>query len=42
MRPADGGKQQRIRLRGHDAVKAWVDGRAISDPLRYACALARA
>jgi len=26
MRPADRGKQQRIRLRGYDAVKAWVDG----------------
>ena len=26
MRPADRGKQQRIRLRGDDAVKAWVDG----------------
>jgi hypothetical protein len=26
MRPADRGKQQRIRLRGNDAVKAWIDG----------------
>ena len=26
MRPADRGKQQRIRLRGSDAVKARVDG----------------
>src|ERR1043165_5157858 len=29
MRPADRGKQQRIRLRGNDAVKAWVDGHEI-------------
>jgi hypothetical protein len=26
MRPADRGKQQRIRLRGNDAVKALVGG----------------
>lgn len=31
MRPADRGKQQRIRLRADDAVKAWVDGQQSFD-----------
>ena len=26
MRAADGGEEQRIKLRGDDAVVAWVDG----------------
>jgi hypothetical protein len=29
MRSADRGKQQRIRLRGNNAVKAWVDGHGV-------------
>jgi len=29
VRAADGGEQRRIRLRRHDAVKAWVNGHGV-------------
>ena len=34
MRPADGGKQQRIRLRGNNAMKTWINVHETSSTLQ--------
>ena len=34
VRAADGGKQQRIRLRRNNTLKAWVNGHGINSPVK--------